>query len=194
MKKLLIFLLIVMSTNANAFISEIKEYLTTNANCSTFSYKFRGDHLIIDKWDIAKGNYDCLFKVMKPFKSMTIGTGNGGHMFEGHKIADEIKKRGIEVGVYKSCVSACTFIAAASPQLKLCKNTQIGIHHYGVGTKTTKNDEVSQIHYDKMKAYGIKISPYKKIFEATPHNRMYNLNLQEIKSLGFNPVISKKCN
>lgn len=195
MKYLFLLFSLCFSLNANAVISEIFDYIFDKSNCNTFSHKRVGkDHIIINNWDIAEGNYDCLFKTIKPFKSMTIGVGNGGHLFETHRIADEIKKRQISVGVHKSCVSACTFIAAASDTLKMCSYTQIGIHHYGRNGKTEKDPEISDYHYRKMLSYGIALKPYKNIFEQTPHEKLYDVSFKELQEIGFNPKISKNCN
>lgn len=193
MVRFLLFFIFFVSLPSHAVVSEIVDYVFDESNCNSLSYQMRGEHLIIHNWDIERGNYECLFKRIKPFKKITIGVGNGGHMMEAHKIADEIKKRHISVGVHKSCVSACTFIAAASDSLKLCKYTQIGIHHYGVAGQTVDNPEVTALHYQKMINYGIVLEPYKIIFENTPHNRMHNLSFQEMKNIGFNPVYSKNC-
>lgn len=164
-----------------------------NSNCNTFSYRYFGDHIVIKNWNIAEGNYECLFEKLKPFNAMTIVNGHGGHLFEAHRIADKVKELKIPVGVSGSCVSSCTFVAAAATELRVCKNTQIGIHHYGILGQTVVSPEVSAFHYEKMIDYGIAIKPYRKIFESTPHERMYDLSFEEMKEMKFNPKISKSC-
>lgn len=131
----------------------------------------------------------CFGGKLKNINTLEIDTNYGGRITSALIIADEVKKRKIDVFVKNECYSSCVDILMHGNNRMVCDNAFVGIHQQAMSADNKYIKEylkrLQEFSLQKYKNTGIDIDMIKEIIDDTPNDSMYELSSKELLETGI---------